>query len=309
MKKLSIIVPVYNSQKYLRRCIESVVNQMREWVELIIVDDGSTDDSPYICDEYKMIDNISVIHKKNGGLSSARNAGLEIATGDYVFFLDSDDLIDGSLINDLEKYFDEDWDFLNFGYCFEKEENQFNPKGTKNTKILNQMEFIDLYCKNRYGNQICFRIYKKELFENIKFPYGKYYEDIATFYKIMLEAKKIMLVDYEYYIYNISNQSSITKKINRKCLGDMLTAIDEMYNGLLQCYDKNDNMRFLEYCKINQYIYILFKLVKCDEDVEDLKDHILKYLKNKKIGIKYLKYYNYKKYIVFKLLNLFRIIK
>ena len=129
MKKLSIIVPVYNSQKYLRRCIESVVNQMREWVELIIVDDGSTDDSPYICDEYKMIDNISVIHKKNGGLSSARNAGLEIATGDYVFFLDSDDLIDGSLINDLGKYFDEDWDFLNFGYCFEKEENQFNPKG------------------------------------------------------------------------------------------------------------------------------------------------------------------------------------
>lgn len=68
-------------------------------------------------------------------------------------------------------------------------------------------------------------------------------------------------------------------------------------------------MRFLEYCKINQYIYILFKLLKCDEDVEDLKDHILKYLKNKKIGIKYLKYYNYKKYIVFKLLNLFRIIK
>ena len=167
----------------------------------------------------------------------------------------------------------------------------------------------DLYCKNRYGNQICFRIYKKELFENIKFPYGKYYEDIATFYKIMLEAKKIMLVDYEYYIYNISNHSSITKKINRKCLGDMLAAIDEMYNGLLQCYDKNDNMRFLEYCKINQYIYILFKLLKCDEDVEDLKDHILKYLKNKKIGIKYLKYYNYKKYIAFKLLNLFRIIK
>ena len=182
MKKLSIIVPVYNSQKYLRRCIESVVNQMREWVELIIVDDGSTDDSPYICDEYKMIDNISVIHKKNGGLSSARNAGLEIATGDYVFFLDSDDLIDGSLINDLGKYFDEDWDFLNFGYCFEKEENQFNPKGSKNTKILNQMEFIDLYCKNRYGNQICFRIYKKELFE--KFGIEKFAEvkiaDLST---------------------------------------------------------------------------------------------------------------------------------
>lgn len=309
MKKLSIIVPVYNSQKYLRRCIESVVNQMREWVELIIVDDGSTDESPYICDEYKIIDNISVIHKKNGGLSSARNAGLEVATGEYIFFLDSDDLIEESLINDLEKYFDEDWDFLNFGYCFEKEENSFKPQGTKNKQIITRNEFIDLYCKNRYGNQMCFRIYKKELFTDIKFPYGRYYEDIFTFYKIMLKSEKIMLVDYSYYIYNICNDGSITKKINRKCFNDMMTAIDEMYNGLLQCYDNNDNIQFLEYCKINQYIYILFKLLKCDEDVEDLKYHILKYLKNKKIDIKYLKYYNYKKYIVFKLLNLFRIIK
>ena len=309
MKKLSIIVPVYNSQKYLRRCIESVVNQMKEWVELILVDDGSTDESPYICDEYKIIDNISVIHKKNGGLSSARNAGLEIATGEYIFFLDSDDLIEESLINDLEKYFDEDWDFLNFGYCFEKEENHFNPQGTKKSKILTQNEFIDLYCKNRYGNQIFFRIYKNELFRDIKFPYGRYYEDIFTFYKIMLKAKKIMIVDYSYYIYNICNDGSITKKINRKCLNDMLTAIDEMYNGLLQCYDKSDNVQFLEYCKINQYIYILFKLLKCDEDVEDLKYHIFMYLKNKKIDIKYLKLYNYKKYIAFKLLNFFRIIK
>ena len=106
MIKLSIIIPVYNTEKYLHRCIESVLRQKKEWLELIIVDDGSNDVCADMCDEYGIEDdNIKVIHKTNGGLSSARNTGLEVASGEFIAFLDSDDLFDTCFIDDMEKYF------------------------------------------------------------------------------------------------------------------------------------------------------------------------------------------------------------
>ena len=95
MSKVSIVVPIYNVEKYLKQCIESIINQTLQDIEIILVDDGSPDNCPQICDEYAKKDSrIKVVHKKNGGLSSARNAGIEVATGDFIGFVDSDDYIE-----------------------------------------------------------------------------------------------------------------------------------------------------------------------------------------------------------------------
>ena len=102
MKKISVIVPIYNTEKYLKRCFDSILSSTYENLEVILVDDGSPDNSGKICDEYAARDSrIRVIHKKNGGLSSARNAGLDIATGDYVTFVDSDDYIASDIYEKL----------------------------------------------------------------------------------------------------------------------------------------------------------------------------------------------------------------
>ena len=109
MPNVSIIIPIYNVEQYLRRCVDSVLQQTLENIEIILVDDGSPDNCPLICDQYKAQDNrVKVVHKKNGGLSSARNAGLKIATGEYILFLDSDDWIEPETAEELvsiaEKY-------------------------------------------------------------------------------------------------------------------------------------------------------------------------------------------------------------
>ena len=307
--KLSIIIPVYNTERYLKRCLSSVINQMEEWVELIVVDDGSSDGSPEICDQFmNKYSNVNVIHKENGGLSSARNEGLRKSQGEYVAFLDSDDMFESSFIQDLNEYLKLSWDILDFKYCFEKEKDKYKPQGTKNKKLCSRNQYIDLYNKNEFGNQICFRVYKKNLFDEIEFPIGRYYEDIATFYKLMLKADNILMIDYEYYIYNIWNENSITKRISRKCMEDMISSVDEMCYGLCM-YCNDDSIEFLNYNKINQYVYILFKLIQSNEEVDDLKKHIMTYLKGKKIKLQYLKLYNYKKYIVFKILNIIGIIR
>lgn len=115
---VSVIVPVYKVEKYLHRCIDSIINQTYKNLEIILVDDGSPDNCGKICDEYAEKDNrIKVIHKSNGGLSSARNAGLDVANGDYVYFVDSDDYIDTKLVEDnLNLAIEHDADMVCFNY-------------------------------------------------------------------------------------------------------------------------------------------------------------------------------------------------
>lgn len=308
---LSVIIPIYNSEKYLERCIESVVNQADDTIEIILVNDGSTDGSQKICEKYTcQYENVKLLVKENGGLSSARNYGLTYAQGMYVAFLDSDDMWSSDFIEDLKNYFKTEWDILNFNYCFERSLNVYEQNGTKNVEIFNQNEFIDLFNKNALGNQICFRIYKRSLFENISFPLGRYYEDIATFYRLILEANKIMCVDYDYYIYNIINEASITKQVTRKHLEDMLKSTNEMYKGLSDYYKENGyNLKYLEYNKLNLYSYIGLKLLKCNDNVDDLKSLVCDYVKKQKVNLIDYKKYQWKKYMALKLLITFGLFK
>ncbi|MBQ8534727.1 MAG: glycosyltransferase [Bacilli bacterium] len=219
-KLISIIVPVYNMEKYIDKCINSIINQTYKNIEIIIVDDGSTDKSSKIIDKYKKIDKrVKVYHKKNGGLADARNYGLEKATGEYIGFVDSDDYIENNmykkLYNNLIKY-KADISVVNYNLVYEKD---FNYK--KNFKeisdkliILNKIETIKLLLDdNKFGNYAWNKLYKRELFNNIKYPIGRKMEDLGTTYKIIEKCNRIVYDPIPLYNY-LQRNNSIVNTIN-----------------------------------------------------------------------------------------------
>ena len=184
---VSIIIPVYNVQNELKSCVDSVISQTYKNIEIIIIDDGSTDESAKICDNYEKKDNrIKVIHKLNGGLSDARNWGLECARGEYVYFLDSDDLIKVDTIELLvcycEKYDAEigiSW-FCSF-YSDSQLNNLLISCGNKDIEIMSKKEAIKkMILPGNYDHSGCGKLYKRSLWKDVAFPKGKLYEDDRT---------------------------------------------------------------------------------------------------------------------------------
>ena len=236
MKKISIIIPIYNVEKYLEKCLNSVEKQKYKNIEVILVNDGSTDKSQEIIKKYQEnYKNIKALKKENGGLSDSRNYGVKNATGDYICFIDSDDYIDENLFSDLEKYLDLDYDMIKY-------------KLIKVDENYNQIEKIDgPIFENKtgeeafnilYGQDVMLQpswlyLYKKSFWDENKFefPVGKIHEDFATIPLIMLKAKKVISTNiYGYYYYQ--SNSSITrgndesKKMKRAL--DMLDHYDHM---------------------------------------------------------------------------------
>lgn len=306
---LSIIVPVYNVEKYLKRCIESIIKQDTTYVEILLVDDGSYDKSTVICDEYasKYSDTIKVIHKKNGGLSSARNVGIENANGEYIFFLDSDDsVVDVFITNIIGRLERKRYDIIEFKSCWEREYGKANPICRESEKIVTVKEEIKEILMNKKGNEICFKIYRKNLFDNIRFPEGQAYEDISTTYKLLMKAKEILSIDSEYYIYNITNMNSITKNVSMKNLQDMYYSVNELCTGITSFCNKSgiDDI-YIEYYKRHMYIYIFLKLLKKEES--NLKSEIRTYLlKNNWYNILKFRHYDLKRWLVFEFMVIFK---
>ena len=208
---VSIIVPIYNVEKYIYRCINSIIEQTYKKLEIILVDDGSPDKSPQICDEYKEKDDrIIVIHKKNGGLSDARNEGLKVATGDYILFLDSDDEIIKTAIEELIKIIKKespDIICFNFKEIIEESKqiyknNFYSSSCTKDISILSYEEAIsDNINRRRIRYEACSKLYRNEIAKKIKFPEGMFAEDLAVFYKFLKLSNKIIHYDNQLYIY------------------------------------------------------------------------------------------------------------
>lgn len=308
---LSVIIPVYNVEIYLNRCIESVISQKGfDDVEVLLIDDGSTDSSGDISDEYaKRYDNVLTFHKKNGGLSDARNYGLKYAKGEYVFFLDSDDSITDTFFEDIRQiiYLNKP-EMICFKCCYEKEKDKFKLSGNKKVSIESKNKILDDLLKNKMGNQICFNIYLQDLFKEITFPVGRAYEDIATLYKLILCSNKIAKVNYTYYVYNVLNIKSITKMTNYSYMNDMFWAINEQCEDVERYYiRKSLDDVYLTYYKIDKYIYIFIKLYRETEqskNVEELKSQIRKWLrKQKRINIFKFRHYNIKKYLFYVVVN------
>lgn len=220
MKKISVIVPVYNVEKYLSQCLDSIIHQTYKNLEIILVDDGSTDSSGLICDNYSQKDKrIKIIHKCQGGLSAARNAGLKIATGEYISFIDSDDFIDKNmysiLINNTQKY---NSDIVWFNYY-----NYYSKKHFINSSIIKNNDLYDLsssdkikFAKNLFYQykmdaHVWAKLYKRSIFNNIKFPYGKLFEDIFVLLPILSNAKIISTIPDCLYFYRNRSESIVNQ--------------------------------------------------------------------------------------------------
>ena len=224
---ISIIVPVYNIEKYLQKCIKSIINQTYKNIEIILVDDGSKDNSGKICDEFKQIDNrIKVIHKENGGLSDARNAGLKIAKGEYIGFVDSDDYIAQDMFETLYKLAKENNADISIVSFYEI----YNGKviGVRDFKSLEEMDKIEamkeLLIDTKIQSYAWNKLFKKELFENIEFPTNKNFEDIATTLLLFEKANKVMLLEDPKYYY-VRRDNSIIGTRNYKTYKDYLDVI------------------------------------------------------------------------------------
>jgi len=210
---VSIIVPIYKVEPYLRRCLDSIVNQTYTNLEIILVDDGSPDGCPQICDEYAARDKrITVIHKENGGLSDARNAGLDICKGEYIYFIDSDDIIPSHCIDILLKIItQEKADIASSSYqeFSDAESNLVKSNQNYSYITINGSEALILLCRDNTPGFMssCMKIYKRNCFDGIRFPLGKLYEDAHTNYKIYHTCKKICYTSAPLYYYRIRKGS------------------------------------------------------------------------------------------------------
>lgn len=210
---ISIVVPVYNVEKYLDRCIRSLVNQTYDNIEIILVDDGSTDNSGRMCDKYKEDDKrIILIHQKNKGLSGARNSGVEIARGEYIIFVDSDDYIDNNAIKYLyyvvNKYRADIVTFMrNYVYDYKIVQSK---KNNQSVKIYKKDEGLIALLKGKIATTAPMKIYKSSIVKNYKFPLGKIHEDNFTVYRYFTMASVVVTVNKALYYYSCEREASIT---------------------------------------------------------------------------------------------------
>ena len=209
---ISVIVPIYNVERYLRRCVESILNQSYKNLEIILVDDGSLDNCPRLCDEYKMKDNrIKVIHKENGGLSDARNAGMEVATGKYISFIDSDDWIENSMLEDmLNRMNDDESDVVSCGVKWVKDNGDLIRKVTVDSEIiLNKKESLkEIIYDGLLKQHVWNKLYKAEIIQEIPFEKGKYHEDIFWSYLVFANVERVSIMTESFYCY-VQRQESI----------------------------------------------------------------------------------------------------
>ncbi|MDF2537559.1 MAG: glycosyl transferase family protein [Herbinix sp.] len=231
-KLVSIIVPIYKAEKYLDHCVPSLINQSYKNLEIILVNDGSTDDSGLLCDNFAKIDSrIRVLHKTNGGVSDARNCGLKMAKGEYIAFVDSDDFIHERFIEVLYKMCEENC--LPIAQCrplYLTLQNFHIPKNNMEyeIKIYDNLDMLQhLYSKHSATTNVVWnKLFRKDLFDNISFPVGRIMEDFSTSYLLIYAAKKIAVTEEPLYYYFRSENSYMRSGYNLKRL-DVLAAYEE----------------------------------------------------------------------------------
>lgn len=279
---VSIIVPVYNVEKYLKKCVDSIINQTYKNLEIVLVDDGSTDNSGKICDEYAKKDSrIKVIHKQNGGLSDARNVGIDNSKGKYITFIDSDDTIENDYVEylySLLKKYKTNLSICNYNviskdkiipYIMEEKEMKMN-------KICALKELL---CERLFSVSSCAKLYDIKLFKNVKFPIGKLCEDNGTTYKLIEKCDCISYGSKSKYNYYKRENSIMTSNFNERKF-DLIHLVDQMKNELgpkyPELYDEILKKQILS------RFSILRQIVLSDYNNKEKIDEIVKFLKKNK---------------------------
>ena len=291
MKEIvSVIIPVYNVEQYIEKCIYSVINQSYKNLEIILINDGSTDRSGIICDKYEKIDKrIKVVHKKNGGLSSARNVGLNLATGEYIMFIDSDDFVENTIVEDLYLSCyknDVEISICNYRYANEKDIKD----SEENVEyVYDEIEKFDkMFFEEKFFWMAWGKLYKSTLFNNFRFKENQIYEDFYLIPRVMLNTSKIVYITKSLYNYTVRKESIMgnwTFKINK----DLISIIDENINYFKK---KCKNYKQKEICVLGTILHGFRR--RCAIKPKD-----------KKINLDFIKAYRkiYKKYILYILFN------
>lgn len=296
--KVSVIIPVYNVEKYLRRCLDSVVNQTYKDIEVILVNDGSPDNSKEICEEYvAKYSNIQLINQKNAGLGAARNTGLQYITGNAVTFVDSDDWLE---LDAIEYYVasmkKSDADIVVTQMIRKKE--YFSNEGTNGTtikeEVLNQEQFAKKYFKidgNNIEYYACAKLYKREIAREVKYPVGLFAEDVPAAFGYIIRSQKIFYstkVTYNYFF----NDNSLTAKFTDKDFD-----LEKIWDLVVEEAKVYGNEDYILYAKVNRYridfnLLCRIALSENKSDIEKYSQEIVvllgKVKENKKILLKYL---------------------
>ena len=288
---LTVVIPVYNVEKYLKRCVESVLVQEWNNYDILLIDDGSNDSSPRICDDYaKVYDFISVIHKKNGGLSEARNTGISHAKGDYVYFPDSDDWLEPQTFKELAEVLEsQEFDIVSFNREFVKGEEDPIVSDPLVTQLFNGKDaFVQMLRHSFITGFANDKIYKKSLFidNNISFPKGKYYEDLGTNYKLFLSAKNVFATNQKYYHYLIDNPDSITQSWNEQKFSDMFEFYkDIFYSDFVRSQLNQEELHISKLYYVSGLTHILASLykTKLDKNYGEITSEVEQELENNKI--------------------------
>ena len=277
-KTVSIIVPVFNVEKYIDECINSLLSQTHKDIEIILVDDESPDNCPKICDDYAMKDDrIKVLHKKNGGLSDARNAGIEIATGDYIMFVDSDDYITDDMVEQLLFVVDvSGMDIAACGYTGNMED--LNVGLCESIKSISSKKAIKCILKEQKINtSASTKLFKAQLFKNVRFPVGKIYEDYATIYKAIYNANGVAYINSKKYYYR-PNPTGITGRgFYKKQLqyfeisNEVMSFVKENYPSYKRHVNNRATRMAISFCKnISKSKY---------DDLEDI-NYLISFIRN-----------------------------
>lgn len=297
--KISIIVPIYNTENCLDKCIQSIINQTYLNLEIILVNDGSTDSTLTICKKYEKLDNrIKVINVSKNGVSSARNTGIKCATGKYIGFVDSDDYIDNDMFEILYNLLinnNADISMVSYRKILNKKlinKNNYNGEEI----VYDKVEALKYLLINiEIENYVWNKLFKKELFENVEFPEGKKFEDISTTVKLFEKSNKFVYKKVDKYNY-IKRENSIVNNYSYDGLKDYVYATLDRYNYLLNKYPELEEYNALAF--ISNMVIIYYKAVVYDikelyKDFEDNYDLFLKLVEKYKETI-FLKIGNYK---------------
>lgn len=258
---ISIIIPVYKVEPYLNRCINSVVNQSYKNIEVILIDDGSPDHCPQICDEWVEKDErVIAVHKKNGGLSDARNCGLNLAKGKYVCFIDSDDYVASTFVEVLYEMINKKQILIaavGIKKVYDDVCNEIKNMSEREIRVFSGESAIEqLFYDNTYCNFACNKMFDRILFQKIKFPFGRKMEDLGTTYKLIIQSGGIAYCPDTLYFY-YQRSDSILHNTDINFFKDKLFLSFERYMEIKKLYPNlYENYKFFLEVLLEAYPFL-----------------------------------------------------
>lgn len=294
---ISVIVPVYNVAEYLPECIDSIISQTYTNLEIILVDDGSTDECPRICDEYAKKDSrIRVIHKENGGLSDARNAGLDICTGEWIGFVDSDDYIDKTMYSKLYKAAAENTSDVSVCHFVDSGNGKYHQKKLSSKMVFDLKEDMVHHVLTEGDGTIsaCLKLYKSSVFYGLRFPKRITYEDMYIILLVIKNTFRMTIIPDNLYFYRKRTGSIVKATIWNEHVWDNIFVCKHNLIILKKEYPRqiDDGIRFL--CKAYRDCMMRASCTNdMKEHIDDMKiirqefrDWSIDFLKNPVIGFK-----------------------